>query len=250
MVPDPPPTTSKTPPAAAPPGAPADAASADAAASPAPHIDLGSGLQPLAFAPGRYAVVIQRTLQGGHAAQRLRQDSTASLVVELAADGSASACRGWRYNAFNDGPSVHTQERFREQQGFRGTYRVSDGIAEVELHADDATCPAVHEHGATTPRRAASVTLRCVLAMPHDHPSLRTTALLCQWLPSDPPAIEADAYRVEGVVPEPWLVLGSGAGLRIKVTGKPPGARTGNATRVDVQIAAAPLAIDAWTQPF
>jgi hypothetical protein len=244
MVSDPPPTASKTPPAAAP------VAAADAAASPAPHIELGSGLQPLAFAPGRYAVVIQRTLQGGHAAQRLRQDSTASLVVELAADGSASACRGWRYNAFNDGPSVHTQERFREQQGFRGTYAVTDGIAEIELHAEDTVCPAVREYGATTPRRAVSVKLRCVLAMPQGHASLRTVALLCQWLPSDPPAIEADAYRVEGVVPEPWLVLGSGAGLRIKLTGKPPGARTGDATRVDVQIAAAPLALDAWTQAF
>jgi hypothetical protein len=152
-------------------------------------------------------------LQGGHAAQRLRQDSTASLVVELAADGSATACRGWRYNAANDGPSVHTQERFREQQGFRGRYAVTGGVAEVELQADDAVCPAMREYGATAPRRAASMKLRCVLAEPHDHATLRTTVLVCQWLPSDPPAIEADAYRVDGVVPEPWLVLGSGAGF-------------------------------------
>jgi hypothetical protein len=200
--------------------------------------------------PGRYAIAIQRTLQGGHAAQRLRQDSTASLIIELADSGTATACRGWRYNAFNDGPTVHTEERFREQQGFRGTYTVKDGVAEVELRADDSVCPAVHEYGATTPRRAAIVKLRCVLASPHDHSALRATALLCQWLASDPPAIEADAYRVDGVAPAPWMVLGSGAGLRIKVTGKPPGARTGDPTKVDVQIASAPLASDAWTQSF
>jgi hypothetical protein len=46
------------------------------------------------------------------------------------------------------------------------------------------------------------------------------------------------------------MVLGSGAGLRLKVTGKPPGARTGDPAKVDVQVAPAPLAPDAWTQPF
>lgn len=251
MVSDPPPTANKTTSPAAATADTAPAPAADAAPGPAaPSVDLGPGLQPIAFASGRYAVVIQRMLQGGHAAQRLRQDSTASLVLDLAADGGATACRGWRYNAFNDGPTVHTEERFREQWGFRGTYAVKGEIAEVELSADDSVCPAVREYGATTPRRAAIMKLRCVLATPHDHPSLHTTALLCQWLPTDPPAIEADAYRVDGVIPNPWLVLGSGPGLRIKVTGKPTGARTGEPMKVDVQVAPAPLPFDAWAHPF
>lgn len=66
--------------------------------------DLGPGLAPAAFAPGRYATAIPRSLAGTHELQLVREASTASLALELDADGAARACRGWRYLLTNDGP--------------------------------------------------------------------------------------------------------------------------------------------------
>jgi hypothetical protein len=87
-----------------------------------PGVALGHGFTPVAFAPGRYATAIQRTMHGTHALQVLKEDSTAAFMLELAADGTATACRGWRYEFRNDGPQVHTADHYREQQGYRGRY--------------------------------------------------------------------------------------------------------------------------------
>ncbi len=53
--------------------------------------DLGPGLAPATFAPGRYATAIQRSLAGTHELQLVREASTASLALELDADGAARA---------------------------------------------------------------------------------------------------------------------------------------------------------------
>src|SRR5262249_21445940 len=137
-----------------------------ATAGVAPTIDLGPQLTPLAFAAGRYAVAIQRTQSGTHAAMRIREESTASLVLDLSDGGAATACRGWRYNMTNDGGGVHTEDRFREQRGFRGTWTVRDGVAHVDLAADDAVCATVAQYTLGIPQRADKLTLRCVLAAP------------------------------------------------------------------------------------
>jgi len=213
-----------------------------------PQIDLGPGLEPIAFEAGRYASAVQRATEGAHALQELREDSTALFILELAADGTATACRGWRYISFNDGPDIHTEERFREQQGYRGRHVSRAGFVDVELAADDSVCPPKREYAQLVPRRSSTVKLRCVLAAPHGHPSLTTPALLCQWV--DMQTGEPDAHIVEGIAPAGWMVLGSGNGLRIKLTGAPAGAMTGDPTKVVVEVAQAPLGSDAWEHSF
>jgi LysR family transcriptional regulator, regulator for metE and metH len=114
----------------------ADTPTGSATAGAVPKVALGHGLVPAAFVPGRYATAIQRTMHGTHELQVLSEDSTSAFALELAADGTATACRGWRYLLRNDGPEVHTQDRYREQQGYRGRYTLVDGMAEVvrDLH--------------------------------------------------------------------------------------------------------------------
>jgi len=159
--------------------APAPALSPDAAAA-AAIPTLGDGLGQIAVTPGTYRLAVQRTQRGTHARNVVRVDETAALVLELRADGAAIAQRGWSYRDTNDGPSVHTAQRYREQQGYRGTYEIQSGTALVTLQTDDSVC--AHEwEGTTQLPRTARVTLRCVLAQPHAHAVLGdgAPALLC-----------------------------------------------------------------------
>ena len=227
---------------------PSDDKGAALPASAKPAVDLGPDLKPIRFSPGRYAIAIQRTLQGTHALQRVRMDSTASFLLDLAADGTATACRGWRYFSFNDGPQIHTEERLREQQGYRGRHVQRGGFVEVELKADDSVCPPKREYTPLVPRRSSTVKLRCVLAAPRDGAAFTEPALLCQWI--DLPTREQDAYLVDDVAPRGWMILGSGPGLRVKVTGSPPGARSSEPTAVAVGPAPAPLGPNAWEISF
>jgi hypothetical protein len=230
-----------------PPATPAPAPDAQPAGE-KPHVDLGPTLEPVAFSPGRYASAIQRNSQGTHARQRVREDSTASFLLELAPDGTATACRGWRYSSFNDGPKVHTQERFREQQGYRGRHALRGGFVEVELQVDDAVCPPTREYSPRVPHRSATVKLRCALVVPRGHALLAAPALLCQWI--DMTTREADPFLVPDIVPEGWMVLGTGNGLRIKVTGQPAGFKPATPAEIVVETAPAPLGPDAWAHPF
>ncbi|HEY0992466.1 MAG TPA: hypothetical protein VGD80_35680 [Kofleriaceae bacterium] len=239
MPPSPPPAS---PGDAAPPG---DAASASPGSG-APSIDLGPTLEPLAFAPGRYAVAIQLSRRGTHARNRVRESSTMSLVLELSADGAATACRGWDYAIDNDGPTVQTEDRFREQLGFRGRYAVRAGIAEAELSAADDLCPRIAEYTRGVPRRSSTMKLRCVLAAPRTA-SLPGPVLLCDW--SDGATPEVDALRIREVAPRPWIALAGGNGLRIKVTGAPP-KLVGDPVRVTVEPAPVPIDASAWRHPF
>jgi hypothetical protein len=226
-----------------PPAAPGDAGGA---ADRAPSIDLGSGFAATAFAPGRYAVAIQFSRRGSHARNRVKESSTMSLVLELAGDGTATACRGWDYALSNDGPTTQSEDRFREQLGFRGRYQVRDGVAEAELVIDDGVCPAIAEYTKGAPRRQAAMKLRCVVATPRARPSA-APALLCDWQGGDTPEVEA--LRVRDAVPAPWLILGSGNGLRIKVTGALP-KLIGEPVRIAVEDAPARIEADAWQHPF
>jgi hypothetical protein len=218
-----------------------------ALASQAPTVALGPGFTPVAFAPGRYATVIQRTMQGTHALQVLNEDSTASLVVDLAADGNATACRGWRYVFHNDGPEIHTEDNYREQQGYRGRYTVVDGVAELVLARDNRVCPHLFQGGLKLPR-AATLKLRCALATPSGTSSFTRPALLCQSVGARPS--ELDPYVVDELAPSGWLPLGSGNGLRVRMTGRPAGARAGDDLKITAKVADAPLGVNAWDQSF
>ncbi len=227
----------------------------EAPTAPGEALDLGPTLRPIAFAPGRFAAVVQRTLAGTHAVQRLREHSSAAFILELGAapgldpgaGGLATACRGWRYAATNDGPKVRTADRFDDQHGYRGRFTVDGGVAVVELHADDGVCPRIRD-SAMELRRSDRITLRCVLAAPHGHAALGVPVLLCQWV--DVATDEARAHLVADLAPDGWMVLGPGAGLRIAVTGQPPGAHVGEPTRVEVTAAPSPIDADAWRGRF
>lgn len=225
----------------------ADTPTGSAAPRAAPQIALGPGFAPVAFVPGRYATAIQRTMHGTHELQVLNEDSTSVFALELAADGTATACRGWRYVFRNDGPEVQTEDNYREQQGYRGRYAMVDGVAAVELALDNTVCKHVFE-GALTLARAPQLKLRCVLAEPQGAHRLAAPVLLCR--SSDGQPAELDAPVVEQLAPAGWFVLGSGNGLRVWVTGRPPGAQEGEDVKVRSQAADAPLRTDAWEHPF
>lgn len=215
-----------------------------AGAAAAPNVVLGHGLTPTLFAPGRYATAVQRTLHGTHALQVLNEDSTASFILELASDGAATAWRGWRYNFRNDGPEIHTEERYREQQGYRGRYVVVGGAAEVELSIDNSVCPHVFE-GELALARVASMKLRCIRATRGTTPG---PVLLCQPIGSKP--IELEPHVITQVAPPTWFALGSDHGLRVRLTGRPPGAQEGDEIEATVNVPEVALTPDTWTQAF
>ncbi len=205
---------------------------------------LPAGFTATAFAPGRYVSVIGRLLHGTHALQVLNEDSTALLAIELSADGSATVTRGWRYSSRNDGPQVHTQENYREQQGYRGTFITHDVAADVVFKTDDTVCPHIFE-GAYALDRAAQLALRCIRAVPPAALGVGTApVLLCRSVPVG--QLEFEPQIVESVAEGPWLVLGGGNGLQVQVTGRPLAARAGEPMHAIVSVASAPIASDAW----
>lgn len=212
-----------------------------------PTVALGHGFTPAAFTPGRYATAIQRTMHGTHALQVLKEDSTAAFTLELAADGTATACRGWRYEFRNDGPQVHTADHYREQQGYRGRYAVNGGVAEVVLDLDNAVCPHIFE-GELALARAPRLTLRCVVAAAPPATALTAAVLLCQ--PTGDRPMELDPQVVESIAPSGWFVLGSGNGLRVWVTGRPAGAQKGDDVKARLEPADQPLLLNVWNQAF
>lgn len=217
----------------------------DGPAAVAPGFDLGPGLRAVAFAPGRFAAAIQRSLSGTHARNRVREDSTASLVLELSSDGTARGCRGWRYVMTNDGPTVHTDDRFREQAGFRGRYTERGGAIDVELTRDDQVCEPVAEY-ALVPSRATTITLRCALAVADGHPTLTAPVLVCQWTGAASP--EREAHTVAALGPPGSIVLGAAPGLRVKLGGGLPGMVSTSESTITVTVDA--VADGAWRSAF
>src|SRR5262249_47296369 len=129
----------------------------------------------------------------------------------------------------------------------RGRYTIVDGAAEVTLALDDAVCPHIFEGGLAL-ARAPTLKLRCVVAMPGSTSSITVPVLLCQSTDGHP--TELDLYVVDEIAPAGWFALGSGNGLRVWVTGRPPGAQAGDDVHATVKVADSPLAASAWEQPF
>jgi hypothetical protein len=224
-----------------------DAALVDAGAvAEAPTIDLGAGLVPVGFVPGRYASHIQVSTGGNHALNRVTEVATISFVLELGADGSATACRGWRYAMRNDGPDVHTQDDQEVQQGYRGRFEMKDGFAVIELALDEGVCA---HHNQYREWKPVPLKVRAALVRPDGHATLREPALFCEWT-ADPPRTNPGAHRIPDLTKEGWFVLGSGNGLRAKITGKPSPRFAGKPTAVAIEVAPAPIAADAWKSPF
>lgn len=201
---------------------------------------LGPGLVRQPFAPGRYATLVARTLTGTHELQLVREHSVVSLSLTFTDDGAATACRGWRYQMTNDGPDVHTDDRFEVQVGYRGRYRRVGDDVEVELTRDDQVCAPLAVH-ALAPSHATTLRLRCSAVTADRHPILSGSALVCTWL--GPPFPEQAAHAVEGLGPAGTWVLGAAPGLRVAVTGAPP-ELVGEPTAITATTTA--VADDAW----
>ena len=212
-----------------------------------PTVALGHGYSAAAFVPGRYVTAIQRSMHGTHDLQVLNEDSTSVFVLDLAADGSATAYRGWRYEFRNDGPEIQSEDRYREQQGYRGRYALAGGVAEVVLAIDNAVCPHVFQGGLAL-ARAPSVKLRCLLATPSVTSGIPGLVLLCQPVDGNPQELEAQV--VEPIAPTGWFALGSGNGLRVWISGRPAGAQEGDDVKTVVKAADARIALSAWEQAF
>lgn len=158
---------------------------------------------PALFTPGRYTNTLVRTTRATHARQQVREALTSSFTLELHADGAASLCRSWRYLATNRGPGVQTEERIREQLGYRGRWRWAGDGVQVELERDDTVCPPVGEYLELVPHHADRWEFICrpVTALPapgQDVPGPEAPMLLCA------PPFEAPRFGED----EPHLVGG------------------------------------------
>ncbi|XXF76327.1 hypothetical protein P2318_25160 [Myxococcaceae bacterium GXIMD 01537] len=82
-----------------------------------------SEVEPAGFSPpGRYAVDIRKKLSGTHARNWANEDSRASFVLNLNANGQADACRGIRTRSSYSGPKVDRSSNTAQQQGYRDVF--------------------------------------------------------------------------------------------------------------------------------
>lgn len=210
-----------------------------------PEFELGHGLEVTSFTPGRFANAIQKNRIDRHALQAIREDTTSSFVMNLMTDGSATLCRGWRYQFFNDGPEVHTMEHIREQLGYRGHWQSKDQWVHVDLTLDESVCARVGQYTQLVPNHDSDWHLRCLPIVPTGQTMLTTPALICKSTNVDPVFGENEPHIVAGIVPGSWIVLGAGNGLRIK---SETGGESESGIRVESLVA--PLSTNAWEQAF
>lgn len=214
----------------------------------APQIDLGAGLDATTTGPGRFANVIQRNTYARHALQVIRIDMTSSFVLAVEPDGSATVCRGWRYVFLNDGPKVHTEERIREQLGYRGSWEQRDGRIHLHITLDDSVCPRIGQYSHLVPNHSLEWHLSCLPIMPRDHPTLVTPILVCKSTNLESEFGEEGPHIVSGLVPGRWIVLGTGNGLKIKV--EFTSASSEEPSFIRVESSTVPIRDDAWKRSF
>ena len=202
------------------------------------------------FSPGRYTNALIRTTNATHARQLVREEVESSFTLDLEEDGSATLCRTWRHVSTNRGPGVKTEERIREQLGYRGRWRRAGDEVHVELERDDTVCPRVGEYLELVPRHDDRWELVChpaVAVGSGEHgsrsgdggtrvpsepgatvpggPGLAAPVLLCPSPFTSPRFGEDEPHLVGGVVlegdgrdpgPHRWIVLAAGDGVRIR----------------------------------
>ena len=198
--------------------------------------------------PGRFSNLIQKTINARHSRQVIREDMTSSFVLNLDRDGVASACRGWRYSFVNDGPHVHTEERIREQLGYRGTWKPKSGWLHLNIRLDDAICSRIGEYGHLVPNHSREWRLRCLSIVPEDHHNLIEPIIACQSINKVLTFGEEEPHMVSGILPGRWIVLGAGNGLRIKITTS--SLDGGNLPGIRVEPSPEPVLTSAWKRAF
>ncbi len=193
------------------------------------------------FSPGRYSNALVRTTSATHARQHIREEVESSFALDLEEDGSATLCRSWRYISTNRGPRVKTEERIREQLGYRGRWRRAGDEVHVELERDDTVCPRIGEYLELVPRHDDRWELVCLPAVVGPEASgprgsgaasgaapgsgLADPVLLCPSPFTSPRFGEDEPHLVGGVIlegdgrdpgPHRWIVLAAGDGVRIR----------------------------------
>lgn len=212
-----------------------------------PQFNLGPGIEASDFAPGRFANAIQRQKNSRHALQVIREEGTSSFILTLNHGGEATACRGWRYVSFNDGPQVHSTENIREQLGYRGRWEHNSGLIHVHLTIADDVCPRIGQYNQLVPTHSLQWQLRCLPIHPTNHSVLTMPALACQLPNAEPVFGEDEPHAVAGILPGRWIILGPGNGLRIRVTNL-GGGEIADVIQVDHSVE--PVQVDAWEHPF
>lgn len=245
---DPPPASSTIALAAIAPSAlPAPTPSAPPAGSQlrAPPLDLGPGVLASDFVPGHYAGEVHRTLHATHARNRVSEEARSSFVIDLLAGGRLTACRGQRSDTRNDGPTVHRFDRLREQQGYSGHWEERDGWVQVVLDPDNDICPQERMYTNLAPKPWR---LRCLLVQPRGHAVLKDPALVCQLTNRvQLDYSEEHVHAAPGVLPDRWLVLGPGNGLRVEWEAH--SVNGGDEPTIRVGPSAAPVQQDTWARP-
>jgi hypothetical protein len=171
--------------------------------------------------PGSYAVSIRSSFSGGCSRSWTNGTTRAVIVLQLGADGTATACRSRVTSSTttsmsfdDDGPgrSAGYRRYEEEQQGYRGRWqRDGAGIA-LAFHTNDSVCPRVFR-GTTPP--AAMWTMSCAAVRSHGEIDLPTAGLACAF-PTDASYYEYDGYALRPLISEVQMtLLGPGHGWEI-----------------------------------
>jgi hypothetical protein len=208
--------------------------------------DVGPNVTVSAFAPGHYAVDLRYRHVGTHARNWYRLVAHNTFVLDAAADGGVTACRGARSLSTNDGPTVHDRIALQAEQGYRGRW-VADGSAvRLELDPVPDVCPV---DSAYQDRAPGSWRLGCASLEPRGHVTLPSPVLACRLEPGATlDSEERWGYFVADVLPGEWLLLGHDQGIVIT------GERDSDPARplpwkLTIAPSPAPVRWDGWNDP-
>ncbi len=196
-----------------------------------------------AFVAARYANVTEISV---HATREgtTHESTTAksSFVLTFGADGLVTGCRGQRVASYLDGGKVSHETRYQEQQGYSGRWKRGEPWVDVELEPDNKTCPQLRRFVDLEPKPWR---LRC-LSVARAGP-LSSGGLVCQKTNRAESQFDEEwGHTLSRILPDRWLVLGPGNGLRVTWREEGVGLHTEKNAVVGVTPAAAPIALDAW----
>jgi len=210
--------------------------------------------------PGRFAATYDYHGEESCSHSWASTSSRATVVLNLAADGTATGCRGRRYFnvvgsndeliAIRKGlPHRQPDRTIRtEQQGMRGRWQRDGPAIVVDLEPDAGICAT-----RTASEKAQPWHLRCAIVEPTTTSAVvRQPVLACAWRnDSDERAMSLGTYEVQAgyvtgeVIPGYWMLLAPGAGLRL--TERTIGGGLYNPSDFSWQPAAAPIPSDDWS---
>ena len=173
-------------------------------ATPAPDADLG--------VVGHWAIKADHVHRGNHNGQNVVWSWDATLVLELSADGTVTACRAGERRDHTYKDDGDTESGYNEQYGYRGTL-TGDRLT---LTRDESVCPTIAEAWPRAVDRPKSLELTCerTTLAEVDAPILQ-----CK---DEASSFWFDELSLTGFGESDWFYLAPGKGLLVKSKGKPP----------------------------